>query len=139
MDLEKFLAAQEDTYTQALKEVKEGRKTSHWIWWIFPQMKGLGSSYNSNYYGISGLEEARAYLDHPVLGQRLREITGVLLNLAGKTAKEVFGGTDAMKVRSCMTLFDKVADDGLFRQVIDRYFDGKADRKTLKLLGLGQD
>lgn len=139
MDLEKFLAAQEDTYTQALKEVKEGRKASHWIWWIFPQMKGLGLSYNSNYYGISGLEEARAYLDHPVLGQRLREITGVFLNLAGKTAKEVFGGTDAMKVRSCMTLFDKVADDGLFRQVIDRYFDGKADRKTLKLLGLGLD
>lgn len=134
MDLEKFLEAQESSYAQALNEVRNKQKRSHWIWWIFPQMKGLGHSYNSNYYGINSLEEARAYLNHPILGNRLREITEVLLNLTGKTAKEVFGTTDAMKVRSCMTLFDKVSEDDLFRCVIDRYFSGKSDIRTLQLL-----
>ena len=98
-------------------------------------MKGLGFSHNSNYYGISDLDEAKAYLNHPVLGQRLREITNAFMDLSGKSAKDVFDSLDAMKVRSCMTLFNEVADDGLFWQVISRYFKGEADEKTLELVG----
>ena len=99
-NLQRFLDAQQSDYEQALTEVGNGRKYSHWIWYIFPQLKGLGMSYNSQYYGISGKEEAEAYLTHPVLGERLREITSVFLQLKNKTAQEVFGSLDAMKVLS---------------------------------------
>lgn len=134
-DLERFVEAQELMYLMALDEVRNGRKRGHWIWYIFPQLKGLGMSENSQYYGIDGIEEARAYLQHPVLGARLREITSAFLELVGKNAQEVFGHLDAMKVRSCMTLFNEVADDDLFRNVLDRYYNGVADNRTLEMLG----
>lgn len=132
--LERFLDAQQGDYEQALAEVRNGRKYSHWIWYIFPQMKGLGMSYNSQYYGISGKEEAEAFLAHPVLGERLRKITSAFLQLTDKTAEEVFGPLDAMKVLSSMTLFAEVASDDLFQQVIDRYYQGKPDETTKKML-----
>ena len=100
----------------------------------FPQLKGLGMSYNSQYYGLSGKEEAEAYLAHPILGERLREITSVFLHLKNKTAQEVFGSLDAMKVLSCMTLFNEVASDDLFQQVIDHYYQGKVDETTKRKL-----
>lgn len=134
-ELERFVEAQELMYPMALDEVRNGRKRGHWIWYIFPQLKGLGESYNSSYYGIDGIEEARAYLAHPVLGARLREITAAFLELVGKNAQEVFGHLDAMKVRSCMTLFNVVSDDDLFQRVLDRYYNGVADDRTLDILG----
>lgn len=133
--LERFVNAQARMYDIALKEVKNGKKLSHWIWFVFPQMKGLGMSETSDYYGIEDIEEARAYLNHPVLGARLREVTSALLELPVVNAHDVFGYLDAMKVRSCMTLFNEVADDNLFRMVLDRYFSGLADDKTLAILG----
>lgn len=132
--LKRFTDAQEGMYGQALAEVRNGRKVTHWIWYIFPQLRGLGMSYNSHYYGIEGLQEAREYLNHPLLGQRLREITEAFLQQDKRTAREVFGEIDAMKVRSCMTLFNEVADDDLFRKVLLRYYNGEPDRKTLELL-----
>ncbi len=133
-NLQRFLDAQQGDYERALTEVRNGRKYSHWIWYIFPQLKGLGMSYNSQYYGISGKEEAEAYLAHPILGERLREITSAFLQLKGKTAQDVFGALDAMKVLSCMTLFNEVAPDDLFQQVIDRYYQGKTDEMTKRML-----
>ncbi|WP_333698065.1 DUF1810 domain-containing protein [Bacteroides congonensis] len=133
-NLQRFLDAQQGDYERALTEVRNGRKYSHWIWYIFPQLKGLGMSYNSQYYGISGKEEAEAYLAHPILGERLREITSAFLQLKGKTAQDVFGALDAMKILSCMTLFNEVAPDDLFQQVIDRYYQGKTDEMTKRML-----
>lgn len=133
-NLQRFLDAQQGDYERALTEIRNGRKYSHWIWYIFPQLKGLGMSYNSLYYGISGKEEAEAYLAHPVLGERLREITSAFLQLKSKTAEEVFGSLDAMKVLSCMTLFNEVAPGDLFRQVIDRYYQGETDEMTKRML-----
>ena len=133
--LERFVDAQERMYNMALTEVKSGKKLSHWIWYIFPQLKGLDESNNSIYYGIDDIEEARAYLQHPILGARLREITSVFLDSVGKNAQDVFGYLDAMKVRSCMTLFNEVSDDDLFRKVLERYYSGLADEKTLAILG----
>ena len=132
--LQRFLDAQQGVYNQALAEVKNGKKYSHWIWYIFPQLKGLGMSYNSQYYGLSGKEEAKTYLSHPVLGKRLREITSAFLHLKDTTAQNVFGSLDAMKVLSCMTLFNEVASDDLFQQVIDRYYEGKPDETTKRKL-----
>ena len=132
-NLERFVEAQELMYLMALDEVRNGRKRGHWIWYIFPQLKGLGMSENSQYYGIDGIEEARAYLQHPVLGARLREITTAFLELVGKNAQEVFGHLDAMKVRSCMTLFNEVSDDDLFQKVLDRYYNGVADDRTIEM------
>lgn len=133
--LERFVDAQERMYEMALAEVKGGKKLSHWIWYIFPQLKGLGESYNSHYYGIDDIEEARAYLNHPILGVRLREITSAFFDSVGKNAQDLFGYLDAMKVRSCMTLFNEVSGDDLFRKVLDRYYSGLADEKTLAILG----
>lgn len=133
--LKRFLDAQEQMYEMALAEVKRGKKLSHWIWYIFPQVKGLGMSGSSLYYGIDDVEEAKAYLQHPVLGARLREITTAYLSLTGVNAQDVFGYLDAMKVRSCMTLFNEVAEDDLFRNVLERYYNGMADEKTLAILG----
>ena len=116
--LNRFIDAQESMYEIALGEIKNGKKLSHWIWYIFPQLKGLGMSSNSHYYGIEDINEAKAYLEHPVLGRRLREITSVYLKISGKNAQDIFGILDAMKVRSCMTLFNEVAEDDLFRKVI---------------------
>ncbi|WP_288360625.1 DUF1810 domain-containing protein [uncultured Bacteroides sp.] len=133
-NLQRFLDAQQGDYERALTEVRNGRKHSHWIWYIFPQLKGLGMSYNSQYYGISGKEEAEAYWAHPILGERLREITSAFLQLKGKTAQDVFGALDAMKVLSCMTLFNEVAPDGLFQQVIEQYYRSETDEMTKRML-----
>jgi uncharacterized protein (DUF1810 family) len=104
------------------------------MWYVFPQLKGLGFSSTAQFYGINGKEEAKAYLEHTVLGARLREITSVLLTLEGKSALEIFGWTDAMKLRSYMTLFNAVAEEDLFQKVLDKYYNGKADDVTLAML-----
>lgn len=135
-DLRRFVEAQ-DSYSQydyALEEIRCGRKRSHWIWFVFPQMKGLGHSYRAKYYGISGADEARAYWKHPVLGKRLREIAEALLHVEGKTAREILGGIDAMKVRSSMTLFLEVTGEDIFRRVLDRFFDGMECGRTISML-----
>ena len=133
--LDRFFQAQEYDYQTALAEVKAGYKCSHWMWYIFPQLKGLGFSSTAQFYGINGRDEAKAYLEHPVLGARLREITSVLLTLEGKSAVDIFGHTDAMKLRSSMTLFNAVANgEDLFQKVLDKYYEGKADDRTLAML-----
>ena len=135
--LDRFLDAQRGDYAAALAEVRRGRKTSHWMWYIFPQIAGLGQSSTARYYSIRDLEEAREYYAHPVLGQRLREISGVLLELRGSDPVAVFGGIDSMKLKSSMTLFALAApDDPLFRQVLDKYYGGEQDALTLRILGL---
>ncbi len=134
--LSRFLTVQ-DSYSQyktALEEIRNGRKRSHWMWFVFPQLKGLGHSYNADYYGIAGADEARAYWLHPVLGDRLREIMEALLLLNGLSAKQIFGDVDAMKLRSSMTLFWKVTEEGLFRKVLDKYYEGKMCDSTLEML-----
>lgn len=138
--LERFLKAQESSYPQALEEIRNGRKQTHWIWYIFPQLRGLGRSYNANFYGIADLEEARRYLNHPILGARLREITRALLLLPeGLSAESILGGIDALKVCSCMTLFNKVAPGGIFRQVLERYYQNREDQLTLKALNIPKE
>lgn len=112
-----------------------GRKESHWIWYVFPQLKGLGKSYNSEYFGLAGAEEAAAYWEDEILSQRLKTITEAFLALGGKSAEEVPGGIDAKKVHSSMTLFDVIHPDSLFRQVLVKYYDGKGDKGTLHLGG----
>lgn len=134
--LSRFLTAQ-DSYSQyktALEEIRNGRKRSHWMWFVFPQLKGLGHSYNADYYGIAGADEARAYWLHPVLRDRLREITEALLLLDGLSARQIFGEVDAMKLRSSMTLFWKVTEEELFRKVLDKYYEGKMCDSTLEML-----
>ena len=130
--LERFVVAQERMYPRALEEVRNGKKLTHWIWYIFPQLKGLGHSNKSLYYGLDGIDEARAYLTHPVLGARLREITTAVLQ-SDKTADEIFGGIDTIKLRSCMTLFNEVAEDDLFAQVLEKCFEGREDSKTIRM------
>lgn len=132
--LQRFIVAQRDSYRRALCEVKAGRKCSHWMWYIFPQLKGLGLSSTSSFYGIAGLKEAQEYLSHPVLGTRLREISKVLTELPTNDAYSVFGSPDDMKLRSCMTLFDLVSPNDVFSAVLDKYFAGHKDNLTLKLL-----
>ncbi|MBM6782436.1 DUF1810 domain-containing protein [Bacteroides mediterraneensis] len=126
-NLQRFLDAQEDMYPVALKEIRKGGKQSHWIWYIFPQEKGLGYSYNSQFYGLDGEEEARAYLAHPVLGTRLREITRALLAHRGhRTVRQLMGSeVDVLKLRSSMQLFDKVSPDDVFAEVLKAYFSTK--------------
>ena len=139
--LERFLDAQDSygSYNRALKEISEGQKQGHWIWYVFPQIKGLGHSYNSEFYGISSKEEAKAYLDHPVLGQRLREITRALLDCPVQSAGEIFGFPDVLKVRSCMTLFDLVSPNDIFNEVLFDYYEGQRCDKTLWRLGFHDD
>ncbi|HET9755839.1 MAG TPA: DUF1810 domain-containing protein [Candidatus Limnocylindrales bacterium] len=134
-DLDRFIAAQEGVYAGALGELRQGRKTGHWIWFIFPQLVGLGRSEMSRRYGIESLAEARAYLEHPVLGARLRECASAVLAKQGATADQIFGSLDAMKVRSSMTLFHRAApDEPLFAEVLERFYAGHADASTDELL-----
>ena len=137
-DLNRFLEAQQLDYPLALKEIKDGLKRGHWIWYIFPQIKGLGHSYNSEFYGISSKEEAKAYLDHSVLGPRLREITQALLN-CNKTVDDILGYPDVLKVRSCMTLFDLVSPNDIFNEVLYKYYEGQRCDKTIWRLGFHDD
>ncbi len=128
-----FVDAQDQgrTYERALSELRAGRKTSHWMWFVFPQVAGLGHSVMAKTYAISSLDEAKAYLDHPLLGPRLLECTRALTALSGQTASAILGSTDAMKLRSSMTLFAQAApEELLFRQVLDQYFDGMPDEAT---------
>jgi len=135
-DLDRFLVAQQHVYDGVLDELRRGRKTGHWIWFIFPQIAGLGSSAMSQHFAIGSLDEARAYLTHPVLGARLRECAGVVLATTGRTAVEILGSTDAMKLRSCMTLFHRAApDESVFAQVLNHYYGGVADEATDARLG----
>ena len=132
--LERFVKAQEQMYAVALKEIEQGQKWSHWIWYIFPQLAVLGHSRNAKYYGLSGYDEAEAYLNHPVLGCRLREITQALLQHKELTAEEILGEIDAMKVKSCMTLFAEVSPDDIFDEVLKVFYNGSYDKLTLDLM-----
>ena len=137
-ELGRFLEAQENTYSRALVEIQGGRKRSHWMWFIFPQIAGLGWSATTVKYAINSTDEARAYLEHSVLGERLREITGELLKVEGKTAHEIFDKPDDMKLRSSMTLFDRVAEPGsVFDQVLEKFFGGERDERTIEILEKG--
>ena len=132
-DLQRFVAAQDagGTYPRAAAELRSGRKASHWMWFVFPQIAGLGFSHASRTYAISSLEEARAYLAHPVLGPRLIECAAIVADLPGRTAEQVFGEIDAVKLRSSMTLFMRAAPgEPAFRQVLDQYFGGLPDTET---------
>ena len=135
MLLSRFVVAQQATYDQALRELRRGRKESHWMWFIFPQLAGLGRSSTARHYAIQSLEEARAYLAHPILGPRLEECCAAILTLDGTSAAAIFGCPDDLKLRSCMTLFAHVAGpQSKFMHVIDRYFSGCPDARTIGLL-----
>jgi uncharacterized protein (DUF1810 family) len=137
-NLRRFVDAQEEDYAQALGEIRRGRKQSHWMWYIFPQFDGLGSSPMSREYAIKSLDEARAYLDHPVLGSRLLECAEALLGIEGRSATDIFGYPDDMKLRSCATLFAGVSPAGsVFHRLLDRLYQGARDGTTLALAGLG--
>jgi uncharacterized protein (DUF1810 family) len=130
-DLERFVTAQSSTYEGALGELRRGNKTGHWMWFIFPQIAGLGLSDMAQRYAIASLDEARAYLRHEVLGPRLRTCAAVIVETTGRTAEQIFGDIDAMKLRSSMTLFHRAApEDDVFATVLQRYFDGEADPAT---------
>jgi uncharacterized protein (DUF1810 family) len=134
-DLERFVAAQREVYPTVLEELRRGRKGSHWIWFIFPQIAGLGRSATSQAFALQSLDEARAYLAHPILGPRLRECATIVAALEGRSAVEIFGSLDALKVRSSMTLFLRAApDEPVFRRVLERFYDGVSDGATDALL-----
>jgi len=134
-DLDRFLKAQEETYDTALGELRTGRKQSHWIWFVFPQLAGLGSSPTAQHYAIRSLEEAQAYLAHPILGGRLHESLKALQLLEPTSAESVFGSLDAMKFRSSLTLFAEADGDPIVEAALDRWFGGQRDETTLQLLG----
>jgi uncharacterized protein (DUF1810 family) len=134
LNLERFVEAQAPAYDQALKELRAGRKQSHWMWFVFPQIAGLGHSPMAQTYAIQSLEEARAYLAHPVLGARLRECCQAVMDVPGKSAHEIFGSPDDLKFRSSMTLFDLASPNEVFRDVLDGYFGGAVDPLTLQRL-----
>jgi uncharacterized protein (DUF1810 family) len=139
-ELERFVVAQDGsgTYQRAVAELREGRKRSHWMWFVFPQIAGLGQSPVSKRYAIASLDEAKAYVEHPVLGPRLIESARILTDLHGVSARDIFGGIDAMKLRSSMTLFARAdATKPVFRHVLDAYFDGVPDVATQRLLERG--
>lgn len=134
-DLDRFVRAQDGTFATALSEIRGGRKRSHWMWYVLPQVAGLGFSAMAQRYAIEGAAEARAYLAHPVLGPRLIECVGAVLQVEGRSAHEIFGSPDDLKLRSCATLFAQVTPPGsVFEQLLEKYFDGASDPRTLELL-----
>lgn len=134
--LDRFLKAQAGDYDAALREIRAGRKRSHWMWYIFPQLRGLGFSATAEYYGLRDLEEARDYMEHPVLSARLVEISEALLKLPGSDPTAVLGYPDDLKLRSCMTLFELAApEQPVFARVLEKYYGGRRDTRTLSLLG----
>lgn len=133
-DLERFVTAQERHYEIALREVREGCKRGHWMWYIFPQIKGLGHSEKAQFYAIQSAEEAKAYLAHPILGMRLQEISIALLGLPTSDPQAVFGYTDSLKLRSSMTLFYQVSHYFVFERVLKKFFGGELDQKTMAIL-----
>ena len=135
MSLERFIDAQSGIYQQALVEIRAGHKQSHWMWFIFPQFEGLGSSETSRYFAIKSRAEAEAYLAHPVLGRRLLDCAQAVLDVENRSAVEIVGAVDAMKLRSSATLFAAISPDGsIFHQIIERYFDNWHDETTLQLM-----
>lgn len=137
--LERFVQAQEGSYARALQEIKNGRKTSHWMWYIFPQLSGLGHSQTARYYAIRGRAEAAAYMAHPVLGSRLLEISSELLKLKSSDAREIMGWPDDLKLKSSMTLFGLVSREPVFRQVLEQYFGGEEDQYTVQAISRQAD
>lgn len=136
-DINRFLEAQNSPfsgYEQALKEIRKGKKTSHWIWYIFPQLRCLGRSNRANYYGIADKLEAQRYLEHPILGERIREISNALLEYKDKTALSILGQIDAIKVRSSMTMFDFLSPNDIFGQLLDTFYKGERCKITLELM-----
>jgi len=134
-NLQRFEDAQQPVYASVLSELKHGRKCGHWIWFIFPQVKGLGQSANSEFFGISSLQEASAYLQHPVLGPRLKECTALVNALEGDSAEDILGEIDAMKFRSCVTLFaNATPQNQTFTQALEKYFEGTFDPATIRYL-----
>ncbi|MBD5184946.1 MAG: DUF1810 domain-containing protein [Bacteroidales bacterium] len=138
-NLNRFIIAQDAVYDTVVAELSDGCKRSHWMWYIFPQLKHLGHSYNAKFYGISGWEEAKAYLANPILDARLRKVSEIILALPEDDAREVFGGIDAIKLRSSMTLFDLVAPNDIFSRVLEKYFNGKRDRRTIAIVNEGDN
>ena len=136
LSMNRFLTAQERDYPTALREIQAGRKQSHWMWYIFPQIAGLGFSSTARFYAISSMQEARDYYAHPVLGKRLVEISEALLALDTNDAAAVMGYPDDLKLRSSMTLFLAASGDAVFQKVLDKFYSGKPDSKTLSILGL---
>ncbi|WP_294958478.1 DUF1810 domain-containing protein [uncultured Flavobacterium sp.] len=133
--IERYLSAQQHIFQQALEEIEKGKKQSHWMWFVFPQIRGLGFTEYNVYYGLKDLQEAKAYLDHPVLGKRLEEITNAILKLENKTALEILGKPDERKLKSCMTLFSLLPDaPDCFEQVLEKYYGGEKDENTLQIL-----
>jgi len=136
-NLSRFVLAQEDAYTQALSEIRDGRKRTHWMWYVFPQFDGLGSTPTSKRYSIKSIAEAKAYLDHPILGPRLIECVEATLAVDGRSALEIFGSPDDLKLRSCATLFACVSPAGsAFDRLLAKYFQGVRDDRTLELVGI---
>lgn len=134
-NLERFVDAQQADYNAALTEIKNGQKQTHWMWYIFPQIEGLGFSQTSRFYAIKGIREASAYLAHPILGRRLVEICKALLKLESDNANQIFGSPDDLKLRSSMTLFSTIPGaDPVFHEVLNKFFNGKKDAKTLQIL-----
>lgn len=134
--LERFVKAQKRDYKVALQEVKNGKKETHWIWYVFPQMLVLGRSCYANLYGIKNKNEAEEYLKHKILGKRLREVTNALLEQEGKSADDIFGYPDTMKVKSSMTLFDSISPNDIFAQVLERFYDEERCMLTLNLINI---
>ena len=134
-DLARFVAAQTPAYERALQELRAGRKRTHWIWYVFPQIEGLGSSPTAQRFAIRSLEEAGAYARHPVLGPRLREAVAAVLSQPNRDARAVFGSPDDLKFRSCLTLFERAADEpGLFAEALEAFYEGERDEETLRRL-----
>lgn len=134
-ELDRFIRAQEYNYSDALKEIKNGKKISHWMWYVFPQIKGLGKSDTANWYAIKDLQEAKDYLNNDILSNRLEQVCKALLELDCNDAYKIFGSPDDMKLKSSMTLFEIAAPENkIFKRVLDKYFNGERDQKTLKLL-----
>jgi uncharacterized protein (DUF1810 family) len=134
-DLQRFVDAQAGVYTQVTAELATSAKTSHWMWFIFPQLRGLGRSSTALHYGMASLAEAQAYAQHPLLGARLRQCCALLAAVQGRSALQIFGAIDALKLRSCLTLFERAAPgEPLFGRLLDQYYDGERDTATLQLL-----
>ncbi|WP_152022038.1 DUF1810 domain-containing protein [Candidatus Uabimicrobium amorphum] len=132
--LQRFITAQESVYTRVVKELKNGRKDSHWMWYIFPQIDGLGFSATTKRYSIKSVAEAKAYLAHPILGQRLCECVELILAVEGKSVLQIMGAPDDLKLCSSMTLFSQMSDNPIFSQILEKYFAGKLDTRTLEIL-----
>ena len=139
-DLNRFVRAQESDYEQALSEIRGGRKRTHWMWYVFPQFDGLAFSSTSKHYSIKSVGEAKAYLDHPILGPRLLECAEAVVGVEGRSAREIFGSPDDLKLRSCATLFAYVSPPGsVFDRLLGKYYGGGRDDKTLQLLGIAPE